>query len=509
MTADPDGQTALEPTGESTTAHAADAPRDDVASASPDDSAPRSGLNGQAEAQVVEAVAEAPAPAAALEQAAAAAAALGEAPAAAAEPVVAREPSAAAEPVVAAEPSAAAEPVVAAEPSAAAEPVVAAEPSAAAEPVVAAEPSAGADALPEQPARDGAVVDEPGAPASAAAQEGSGPSTPSIAVTPDVERPAVGPRILGVAAEPKPLPTVKATLPTRKRRRRPSAAERHRRAFFSALTELRRGGTMPTAAPAGQDAARGGESAPAEAGAIGADAAEAPAAPAAEAPASQATAVAQAPASASAAAPTPAAAAPAPAATAAASEASAAPGEQPAAEQPAAEQPGADRSPTSPARVTAAIERVGGAEVIKEALKPKQDEKGQPLKWAAVCAQSAEGMKPGEPVFNAWVRLAATPVREVKALLPRPAEAERSERGPGARRPGAQRSGGGGRPRRDDRPNRSEYASHAQDGKLRTSIRIVTGHDEDQERRERERNRKEQREAKRRAERERLARLGY
>ena len=169
-----------------------------------------------------------------------------------------------------------------------------------------------------------------------------------------------------------------------------------------------------------------------------------------------------------------------------------------------------DRSPTSPARVTAAIERVGGAEIIKEALKPKQDEKGQPLKWAAVCAQAAEGLKPGDPVFNAWVRLAATPVREVKGLLPRPPESERPSRGggeSGARRPGAQRSGG--RPRRDDRPSRSEFASHAQDGTLRKSIRIVTGHDEDQERRERERNRKEQREAKRRAERERLARLGY
>ncbi|MDQ3722816.1 MAG: hypothetical protein M3376_07080, partial [Actinomycetota bacterium] len=58
-------------------------------------------------------------------------------------------------------------------------------------------------------------------------------------VTPDTKRPAVGPKILGVAADPKPLPTVKAVLPTRKRRRRPSAAERHRRAFFSALTDLR------------------------------------------------------------------------------------------------------------------------------------------------------------------------------------------------------------------------------------------------------------------------------
>jgi hypothetical protein len=128
-----------------------------------------------------------------------------------------------------------------------------------------------------------------------------------------------------------------------------------------------------------------------------------------------------------------------------------------------------------------------------------------------VCAQAAEGLKPGDPVFNAWVRLAATPVREVKAQLPRPPEAERSTRGgdSAGRRPGGGGQRSGGRPRRDDRPSRSEFASHAQDGTLRKSIRIVTGHDEDQERRERERNRKEQREAKRRAERERLARLGY
>jgi hypothetical protein len=201
---------------------------------------------------------------------------------------------------------------------------------------------------------------------------------------------------------------------------------------------------------------------------------------------------------------------PAPAQTSATAPAAA---QQPATQTDAATpQADADRSPTSPARVTAAIERVGGPEVIKEALKPKQDEKAQPMKWAAVCAQSAEGLKPGDPVFNAWVRLAATPVREVKAQLPRPAEQERTPRDSKgvARRSGGQRTGGrGDRPRRDDRPSRQEYASHGQDGSLRKSIRIVTGHDEDQERRERERIRKEQREAKRRAERERLARLGY
>jgi hypothetical protein len=468
MTADLGGQTALEPNGESTTAQAAAAPGDDFAPASGTEATPVPESNGQSEAApavtaepIADAVAEAPAPAA----------------------PVAEPASAAAETPAPAEPAAAPEQAVAAESAAAAE-APAAEQPAAAEP---SSPPPAGDAVAEAPAAADATAE---------------PAPPAVAVTPDVERPAVGPRILGVAAEPKPLPTVKATLPTRKRRRRPSAAERHRRAFFSALTELRRGGTMPTAA---QDPAPSADE-PGTAGAVEAapPAAEAPvaeafgpAAAAAEALAPEQPA-AEAPAPAAAEAPGPAAEeAPAPAAEEAPA---------PAAEEPSA--PGADRSPTSPARVTAAIERVGGAEVIKEALKPKQDEKGQPLKWAAVCAQSAEGMKPGDPVFNAWVRLAATPVREVKALLPRPPEAERSERGPGARRPGGQRSGGG-RPRRDDRPSRSEFASHAQDGKLRTSIRIVTGHDEDQERRERERNRKEQREAKRRAERERLARLGY
>jgi hypothetical protein len=332
------------------------------------------------------------------------------------------------------------------------------------------------------------AAEQPVAVEPVAAEQPSAEAPP--AVTPDTERPAVGPKILGVAEPPKPLPTVKATLPTRKRRRRPSAAERHRRAFFSALTELRRG-TAPAEHPAAeeqaQDAAPEAQPAAPEAqpAAPEAEAPEVqPAAPEAEAPEAQ----------------------------------PAAPEAQPAAPEAEAPQPQApaaqvDRSPASPARVTAAIERVGGAEVIKEALKPKQDEKGQPLKWAAVCAQAAEGMKPGDPVFNAWVRLAATPVREVKAQLPRPPEPERGGGRPGepaARRPGGQRSGGrGDRPRRDDRQSRQEFASHAQDGTLRKSIRIVTGHDEDQERRERERVRKEQREAKRRAERERLARLGY
>jgi len=252
--------------------------------------------------------------------------------------------------------------------------------------------------------------------------------------------------------------------------------------------------------------------------------------PAAEAPAAEVP-VAEAPAAEAPATETPAAEAPAaeaPAAEAPATETPAA--EAPAAEAPdAANAPAADGAPadeqqgetaaqqdrhlSSPARLTAAIERVGGAEIIKEALKPKQDEKGQPLKWAAVCAQAAEGLKPGDPVFNAWVRLAATPVREVKAQLPRPPETERGSGRPGesaGRRPGGQRPGGGRPDRgRRDGPSRQEFASHAQDGTLRKSVRIITGHDEDQERRDRDRIRKEQRDAKRRAERERLARLGY
>ena len=305
---------------------------------------------------------------------------------------------------------------------------------------------------------------------------------PPPPVTPDVEKPAFGPRILGVAEPVKPLPSKKAAAPARKRRRRPSAAERHRRAFFAALTDLRRGGSGEVE----------GEPAPAAEAAPAPEAAGAPAEPEAAQPEAPEAAQPE----------TPVALEAVPSETPVAPEA--VPSEAPA--KPA-------ESDSSPARLTAAIERVGGPEVIKEALKPKQDEKGQPLKWAAVCAQAAEGLKPGDPVFNAWVRLAATPVREVKGHLPRPAEQARPAGREGGRRGGASRAGEGGgrrdRPRRDDRPNRQEYASHAQDGTLRKSIRIVTGNDEDQERRERERVRKEQREAKRRAERERLARLGY
>jgi len=96
------------------------------------------------------------------------------------------------------------------------------------------------------------------------------------------------------------------------------------------------------------------------------------------------------------------------------------------------------------ARLAAAIERVGGPDAIREALQPKRDEAGKPLKWAAVCCEASQGFKPGDPVFAAWVRLAATPVREIKSRVPD----DRPDRGRGRGGPrgggGAGGSGGGG-----------------------------------------------------------------
>ena len=91
----------------------------------------------------------------------------------------------------------------------------------------------------------------------------------------------------------------------------------------------------------------------------------------------------------------------------------------------------AQRSARVQARLVAAVERVGGAEAVREALSPPRREDGQTMKWSAVCCESAEGLKPGDPVFQAWVRLAATPVREVKAVASPP----REDRAPPRRRP--------------------------------------------------------------------------
>jgi hypothetical protein len=128
------------------------------------------------------------------------------------------------------------------------------------------------------------------------------------------------------------------------------------------------------------------------------------------------------------------------------------------------------------------------------------------MKWSAVCCQRAEGLKPGDPVFQAWVRLAATPVREVKGVTQPP----REERGP--RRGGRGRDGGRRQDRgpRDDRPaGREELAALGRDGSLRRQVRIIGLEDEENDKQAREEQRRAEREAKRKAEAERLARLGY
>jgi hypothetical protein len=159
---------------------------------------------------------------------------------------------------------------------------------------------------------------------------------------------------------------------------------------------------------------------------------------------------------------------------------------------------------------------------VREALAPKRDDKGQSLKWAAVCCAASEGLPPGDPAFNAWVRLASTPVRRLRSIVgsDRPDDRRGGRRGP--------RSGGGGRrddrggdrqPRREggrDRGGRSDrgprvsgedLAAYASQGSVGASIRIVE--DDRKSRKEREKQAKADRDAKLQAERERLARLGY
>ena len=144
------------------------------------------------------------------------------------------------------------------------------------------------------------------------------------------------------------------------------------------------------------------------------------------------------------------------------------------------------RTAREQARLSAAVERVGGADVIREALRPKRDEAGKPLKWAAVCCEAARGLKPGDPVFAAWVRLAGTPVREVKGKVPddRPQRGGRPG-GPGGSGPGGggrgRPDGGNGRGRRDDRggrgdrsdrASREDMAKHAYGGRVGAKIVI-------------------------------------
>ena len=155
---------------------------------------------------------------------------------------------------------------------------------------------------------------------------------------------------------------------------------------------------------------------------------------------------------------------------------------------------------------------------MQEALQPKRDENGQPLKWATVCADACKGLKPGDPIFGAWIRLAATPVSAIKNELGLPERGGRDQGGRGRGRggPGQGRGGGGGRDGggrygerrpREDRVSREDLEKLGTGGRVGATIRIIGSGDE--EKKERERRRKEERVAKRQAERDRLARLGY
>ena len=398
---------------------------------------------------------------------------------------------------------------------------------------LAAEPST------DVPTADAPVEDVPAAdaPAEPAAEETAAAEEPAAAAeepapAPNRPPPGAGPVIIGTAPEPPPLPTkiqrAAPDKPQRPRRRRVNATQKHRNVFFARLNDFRRSQAAgieapeemdPEAAAAATAAAEAGdapapetpvEEAAAPAAEVEAPAADAPAeeaaAPAAEAPAEEAGA--------------PAAEGDAPAADAPAEEAAApvAEGDAPAAEAPAEQAAApADKRRTSPPppidrpRLIAAIERAGGEEVLREALSPKRDEHGQPLKWATVCADACKGLKPGDPVFGAWVRLAATPVSAIKNEIGM--EDRRGGRGgprrggPGGDRRPRREDRFGGREGRGDRVSREDLQKLATDGRVGANIRIIGLDDDDKK--AREKRRKEEREAKRQAERDRLSRLGY
>ena len=67
-------------------------------------------------------------------------------------------------------------------------------------------------------------------------------------------------------------------------------------------------------------------------------------------------------------------------------------------------------------------------EAVLEALQPKRRDDGETMKWSSVCAEQAQGVKPGDPTFTAWVRLAATPERVVWGSdWPHPTEADKPD----------------------------------------------------------------------------------
>jgi hypothetical protein len=163
---------------------------------------------------------------------------------------------------------------------------------------------------------------------------------------------------------------------------------------------------------------------------------------------------------------------------------------------------------------------------VRAALAPKTDEKGQPMKWAAVCADAATGLSPGDPLFLAWIRLAgharardqggglrAARARRPRAAARRPRPGRGRSAGPAVAAVGGGGGGSAARRRRARRPRGPRAARHgegprgAQDGKIGVSVRFVT--DDSDARKERDRKKKEEREAKRKAERARLERLGY
>lgn len=306
-------------------------------------------------------------------------------------------------------------------------------------------PVSGETALAEGDASAPAAPAEPAPPAE--------PVTTEQAVA--AEQPAPGEPLMAT----EQAPAAKERPQQQRRRRRPSAADRHRRAFYARLTEVRKQGDSPSPQA---ESGEGEAAQPAEAG--GAAPVEAPAAEAT-------TAEESAPA---------------------------------AAEQPA--QPGDPKAGRSQARLVAAVERVGGPDVVREALSPQRREDGQNQKWSAVCCDRAVGLKPGDPVFQAWVRLASTPVREVKSVAAPPRE-DRQRRG-------ARRNDQRGRSDRQERPSRGsasggDMAALGRDGSFRPSVRIIGLEDAEASKREREESRRAERDARRQAEAERLARLGY
>jgi hypothetical protein len=318
---------------------------------------------------------------------------------------------------------------------------------------------------------------------------------PSAAEAPAAEAPVEGAPAEQAPAPEGPPPARRPGPP--RRRRRPTAAERHRRVFFARLSELRAGGkpaqpeeeaaeasaTEPQAVAPEEPVAETADVAAESEPTIAEEASEAePAAEQVEEPAAMAPDPAPeaeaAPAEPEAAEPEAAKSEPEPVEAAGpdpAPEAEAAPApEAPAPEAPSPEEP-LVRTARDQARLVAAIERVGGVEVVRQALAPKRDGSGKPLKWAAVCCEASQGLRPGDPTFAAWVRLAATPVREIKAKVPddRP---QRDGRRGGPRRDDRPGGGPSRGPRRDrddrGRASREDMAKHAFGGRVGAKIVI-------------------------------------